>query len=166
MSDKNINESLRDKLDLLQCKYAFIYHNKDINDNGELKKAHYHIIIYEHKRTYCSTILNKLVELLGVNPLAITIDKCVDIQGAIQYLIHKNDKEKYQYNELDIVSNIDNDELINILTSENNSLSIDRLIQICFEERNRINIMRRIGLGYYHLYRNVITDILNEMETY
>ena len=86
-----------------------------------------------------------------------------DINGSIQYLIHKNDDDKVQYSTDDIVTNLSENELAVYMSSESGSLSVNTLLSIIWNCRfNRIEIMKQIGLGYYHLYRNTITDIINE----
>ena len=35
-----------EKIPLLGEQYAYILHDKDCDDNGELKKAHWHIVFY------------------------------------------------------------------------------------------------------------------------
>lgn len=144
--------------------YAFILHDKDILDNGELKTPHIHLVgLYKTNRQRLSTILTNLSETIGLPPLAITIDKMTDLTGSIQYLIHKNNKEKYQYQVLDIVTNITEGELQTYLNSDSRAISIEYLIGIVEQNRSKIEIMRTIGLGNYHLYRNVINDIYREI---
>lgn len=74
-------------------------HDKDINPNGELKKPHYHIILFfpgptTYNRVYKITQeLNQPIPKRVISPI-----------GMIRYLTHKDNPEKYQYDEKDIIT--------------------------------------------------------------
>jgi len=72
--------------------YAYITHNKDEN-----KKPHIHLILeYENARTFDS--LQKKFETWHIEP-------CKSLVLSLQYLTHKNDKNKEQYEPSEIVTN-------------------------------------------------------------
>lgn len=144
--------------------YAFIKHDKDVLDSGELKHVHYHIVGNAKDKSRLSTHLNRLVECLDLsNAFGVEIDKYQSFIGSIQYLIHKNDKDKYQYDIKQIVSNIPSDELETIIESDNDCLSFDRLLSVCSTATNKIQIMREIGLNNYRLYRMLIFDMCDDL---
>lgn len=73
-------------------------HNLDPDDNGGLKKAHYHIIVifdnpttYNHVLTHCCQPLNATIPNVILN-----------LSGAIDYLTHKGLTNKAQYLSCDI----------------------------------------------------------------
>lgn len=69
-----------------------------IEATGELKKAHYHVILaYSGPTTFNS------VKTFTVDELQATIPKPLDnVKKAYEYLTHKNDLDKFQYSEDDI----------------------------------------------------------------
>ena len=72
-------------------------HDKDVNPTGEVKKSHYHIILnYSGPTTFNS--VNDLTSSLN-QPIPIPLEQ---ITGYFRYLTHKDNPEKYQYNEQDI----------------------------------------------------------------
>lgn len=75
-------------------------HDLDITDGGELKKEHYHILIcFDGPTTY-----NNIVKHFS-NPLNAPIPKvCLSPSNAYAYFTHKNDPDKAQYNEEDIIT--------------------------------------------------------------
>lgn len=80
-------------LDLIQNEYNFAYilHDKDIiEDTGELKKPHWHVILYFDNPHY----LLSLAKDLGIKPNYIKTD---ELKKGLEYLIHKNNTDKYQY---------------------------------------------------------------------
>lgn len=94
---------IRDKI----SSYAYILHDKDILDNtGELKKPHYHIILLFHKQEHTKPIL----KLFKTN----VYETIKNLNGCIQYLVHKGYDNKYQYNVDDVVfRNLDVPNIIN-----------------------------------------------------
>ena len=74
------------------CKYyAFILHNKDNDSKGEIKKAHYHIIIRLDNACTIQCLSNKI----GVP--CNYIQNIKNERAYIRYLIHFDDADKYQY---------------------------------------------------------------------
>lgn len=75
-------------------------HDRDIKtDTGELKKPHRHIIIsfkspttYKNALSYAQELGFQYIERVGV------------LKSAYEYQIHKNNPEKAQYNEEDIIN--------------------------------------------------------------
>lgn len=74
-------------------------HDKDKDPNGELKKAHYHIILC-YNNTVTGRMVKKLVDELE-QPIPLPIDS---VRGIYRYFVHKDNPDKYQYDEKDIVS--------------------------------------------------------------
>ncbi|MGN0532752.1 MAG: replication protein [Eubacterium sp.] len=68
------------------------------NEEGEVKKAHHHIIL-----CYAGPTTFNNVKRLTVDELGQTIPKPIDnVRGAYEYLTHKNNPEKYQYSDEEI----------------------------------------------------------------
>ena len=75
-------------------------HDKDINEDqdGTLKKAHYHIIIAYNNTTTWKNVKESICDALG-QPRPMPSD---NIKLAYRYLSHLDNPEKYQYDENDI----------------------------------------------------------------
>lgn len=74
-------------------------HNKDINPDNTIKKPHYHIIlIYDGPTTYNN--VRSLTESLN-QPIPQPLEQ---VRGYYRYLTHKDNPEKYQYDEIDILT--------------------------------------------------------------
>lgn len=71
---------------------AIILHDKDVDENGEVKKPHYHVVITVGKNAIWNTALAKA---LGITENY--IQQCRNVDRALEYLIHFNEPEKYQY---------------------------------------------------------------------
>lgn len=74
-------------------------HDKDINPTGEVKKPHYHVILcYPGPQTF------KMVKELSDTILSGVIPKPIEsIRGMYRYLTHKDNPDKAQYKESDII---------------------------------------------------------------
>lgn len=82
----------------IQCAISPL-HDKDINPDNTPKKAHYHIILcYEGPTTYSNVAY--LTSSLG-QPIPQPLEQ---IRGYYRYLVHKDNPEKYQYNEWEITT--------------------------------------------------------------
>lgn len=71
--------------------YALICHDKDKDDKGELKKAHWHVVINLKNARW----RNAVAEDLGITPNYIR--PIGNEEKALEYLIHFNEEEKHQY---------------------------------------------------------------------
>lgn len=72
-------------------------HDKDLNADNTPKKPHWHVILaFDGKKSY-SQIKEICDELHTVIP-----QKCMDMKGAVRYMVHLDNPEKYQYSVEDI----------------------------------------------------------------
>ena len=74
-------------------------HDKDVNADGEPKKAHYHIILVYGNTTTFNNVKSLTDSLNQPIPQALE-----QIRGYYRYLTHKDNPEKYQYSDSDIVT--------------------------------------------------------------
>ena len=72
-------------------------HDSDINPTGESKKEHYHIILCFGSPTTFNNVKEILDELN--QPIPIPLES---VRGYYRYFTHKDNPEKYQYNDKDI----------------------------------------------------------------
>lgn len=117
--------------------YAFILHDKDVKDNGDLVEPHYHIVIYTNNAMTCSAVL-KLFEGHSEN----TFIEVVRNKSAINdYLIHKDKNEKYQYPVSDITYS-DKKYFDNL--SNDYSDSAENTLNICLDLIDRVPYVEMI----------------------
>lgn len=84
-------------------KYAYTLHDKDIADNGELKKPHFHCVITFHNNNTFECIAKTLkIETQYVNKI-----KAKTSIPAFRYLIHFGQPDKYQYKPDEVTANFD-----------------------------------------------------------
>jgi hypothetical protein len=146
---KRRNFTLSIRLDIIefikqveQCpQYAWIIHDKDINhETGELIEKHVHAYVeFPNPRSFKS-----VAELLNVPENQ--VQKVIDKNGILQYLIHKNQPEKYQYDFNDITSNFD---LEPFFMNKSNNL---------WEDYNRLRTHQISPDEFYHLHKSEIDN--------
>lgn len=74
-------------------------HDKDLNPDGEPKKAHYHVIVcYSGPTSF--NVVKSLCDSLSC-PIPQPLEQ---VRGYYRYFTHKDNPEKYQYDESDIFS--------------------------------------------------------------
>lgn len=102
-------------------------HNKDLNADGEIKKPHYHILLFFNGPTTYSRVekITKMVN--GTIP-----KRVISAIGMIRYLTHKDNPEKAQYDERDIttINGLDIDDVQGMTMSMELELK-KGIIQLC-----------------------------------
>lgn len=159
-----------DKL-LAWCKinaklYAFIGHDKDIQEDGTPKFRHIHalIVLKDGDKPRLKTSLNRLSQVTGVDVADIDITKAESIEGCLRYNLHRGYPQKYQYDVSDMVTNLTEKELEPFLNTETQFITADyilKLIELC--NYSVVSILKQIGLKNYLKYRNVIKDVIQEV---
>ena len=138
--------------------YAFIEHNSDIDENGQLKKSHTHVVIRFTNYKW----QNALAKELNIKPNY--LEKCRNLEKALKYLIHFEDSDKFQY-DIDLVhgdlkkklkyylrdTNITESEkvlqLINFIKEYDKRLRLSEFIEICCQ-CNMYDIYRRSQFSF------------------
>lgn len=81
--------------------WAYILHDKDTDENGVLKKPHFHWVGRATPR--CLSVVSNF---LGLPENSIEVVKNFD--NMVMYLIHLNDIDKFQYSPDDVETNLPN----------------------------------------------------------
>lgn len=85
---------------------AYIYHDKDVEEDGTLKEPHYHVLLCLYTQRYKSSVKNWFYRFENKDgELINTLSQvCADVPESYRYLTHsdKGSRDKYQYNRGDI----------------------------------------------------------------
>lgn len=106
-------------------------HDKDLDPTNQPKKAHYHIILcYSGPTTFNS--VKKITDSLN-QPIPIPLEQ---VRGYFRYLTHKDNPDKYQYNENEIttINDFDIDNYNDLSVSQIKHIMID-IQRICRDNR-------------------------------
>lgn len=145
--------------------WCAIIHDKDtiINSDGLVINKHLHIhFIGIGGRKRLLTYLNMFAVWFECSTLAVSIDKLTDFTSMCQYLIHKNDLDKFQYSRDKIYTNLPKDELESTLNAElGDSLTADKLMFIIGTSNNLVEVINRVGLSNFQHYYPTIKLLID-----
>jgi len=153
--------------DILLSKYnsfvATIIHDKDKLENNEIKLIHAHVFIKTNTKSTCKQQLTQLAELLKCDQNQIQIQGTYNQYLQVQYLVHKNDLDKYQYPFTDIRTN--DAKLLEDLfdriyqTPEEIKAQEQRDILEC---KTIVDLISKQGLDFANKYRSTFNQIKQE----
>lgn len=94
------SETIRSFLrDTQATHFAFIYHDKDLTDDGNLKEPHFHVLVHWDFQVAVYSLRKFFVEQQTF------IQPVLNKRSSFAYLTHANSPEKAQYNDVDVVTN-------------------------------------------------------------
>lgn len=90
-------------------------HNKDLDKEKELKKAHYHVLLCFPGPTTYKKVCSITQKLNATVP-----QRVLSVKGIYRYFTHKDNPEKYQYDEQEIVclNGFDSENFVAMTTSQ------------------------------------------------
>lgn len=142
--------------------YYYIYHNSD----DETKNYHCHLVLYFKGKVKRFTTIETLFSGAHIEQT-----NQQRFKRAIQYLIHKNDPDKEQYKQCDIVSNVEASYLADILNGSgydfeyfDESKINDYMIEF-YQKNGDINaglFVDRFGLSAISKYYFIIKDMCKD----
>ena len=110
-------------------------HDKDVNPTGEPKKPHYHLLLVYSGPTTYSSVAKFTASLNATIPQPLE-----SVRGMYRYFSHKDNPEKYQYDEADIqtLNGFNIADLVELTRSEVNAIKMQIL-----------SIIRTVGITEY-----------------
>lgn len=155
---------LYESLSLYMFAFAFVIHDKDINEDGELKTPHIHLFIRASKRHQLKYFLYLVADILHCNENLISIKVADCEEGCIQYLTHKNNPDKFQYDKKLIKHNYNADMFDELYDMEVlPKMTGKDLIDMC-RSHSKLELIQMLGPSRYQLMSRVIDNIYNELE--
>lgn len=96
---ESVSSNWRDVLDEEHIQWVESpLHDKDTNADGEIKKAHIHVLVmYDGVKSY-----NQILEITNKINASVP-QKCGSAKGLVRYMVHMDNPEKYQYLKTDII---------------------------------------------------------------
>lgn len=147
-------EELKSKLDNMLENgdinfYAFILHNKDLTEEGKPKKEHFHLMVDYNLKTHKSSTA-ELTKLLKTEYSIedARVKKITNYKAFARYLIHKDNKNKYQYNKKEIITS-DLTELEEMLDNSSDKTSksdmaIIELLELSKQNGDKLSLLADI----------------------
>lgn len=136
--------------------WAWILHDKDTHENGELKTAHYHIILttptyrsVKVVRDWFYALGVKNADGMPINTLGQIVKNESDM---LAYFTHSNAPEKYQYPEEDV--QFDDADYWQKKTGAEASASDDFVEDLIARELSPVEMARKYGRDYIRNYNS------------
>lgn len=150
-----------DKMSALGFIYYACVHDKDKKEDGSIKRTHMHIVISSMKRLRVKQTISYFVDICKTNTENIQIDEVLSMVSCVQYLLHYNDVNKYQYSREELLTNQPSSADSMLLESPKcNELTTQQLFDFIFNDKlSRIELINAIGIGKYQHYRQTINDL-------
>lgn len=162
LSYSAMEERLQELEKSFQVRYWAILHDCDTDEDGVLKREHWHLVLeFPTKKTDLGVVRN-LAEILQVDKTRVSVQQCRSLNMDIRYLMHLDDPDKASYPPFSVLTN-DKSILALALNSCGAELTIDELIEAIKNSDNLPLLIRKIGLKNYARYRNVIRDLMQEL---
>lgn len=143
--------------------FAFIMHNKDCDDKGVLKRRHLHLVLECPTRRRVSYYIKHLALMFGVAREQVSVEISNNFDWDIQYLIHKNNPDKYQYLPTDINTNMSeselNERLLTVVHKEITAKGIFDIVKSC---KTKSMVIFRLGLGNANIYKSIIDTFVRD----
>lgn len=132
-------------------------HDRDLEDDGSPKKAHYHLLLAYSSATTLSNIKGWFRACGMPESDLHSVRVCASGLGYFRYLVHKDNPEKAQYNDKDIRIFNDFDEIFKKFSNTSSDI-IDKLVRIfqIVDELNTIsfhNLIQYLMLNERDLFK-------------
>lgn len=115
--------------------WAYIYHDADKNTDGSLVPKHLHILAYDSAGTTLKAHCERFSSVIPPN----FICKVKSPRAMARYLIHKDNKEKHQY-DIDKVETSDKDKYLLWVNGNDTSNSLDEFHDFCLVKQGKMSV--------------------------
>lgn len=147
------------------CDYAYILHDKDVNDDQTPKHHHIHLLIKFANPTSTKTILNYFKDCGVLNQHLNKIR--TTWKNSLAYLVHANAPDRYQYDPSEVIANFDYVEALNEYRVRNDAVKENKdakLAEILDKIQRGVireyNISSEISISDYVKYESKIRSAL------
>lgn len=86
--------------------FAYILHDKDKLDTGEIKGNHIHLLMHAETAKSSNNWIAHFSDLLGVEKSAVSVEMLGSEKQMLRYLLHLDDPVKHQYDRSEVITNM------------------------------------------------------------
>lgn len=140
-----------------------IIHDRDTDSNGELKRTHLHAYIESAEKYTEKQLLSLVCEFVELEPVQVSISGSNNEFLLAQYLVHKNDPKKYQYELADINSN-DIEKLHKLIENKTPTKEQQKnaILGEIKDSKTLLELAEKVGLDIANKYRPTFNQIKQE----
>lgn len=159
------DETHKNAIDIIKRSYdyAMITHDSDLDEEGNLKKSHTHLVIRFNNPVWNSA----LAKDLGIENNY--IQKCRSLERSLLYLVHYNEPDKFQYDTRKVQGSL-KQKLLNYIKNSGKDESekvLDLLDYIesyvgCLDEQEFVRYVATNGM--YDIYRRSTVTFIRALQ--
>lgn len=126
--EESVRSDWRERIDELVLPGFYIYHDKDVDEEGILKKPHYHVLVLMdsmHSRNQITEIVEYIGGANGV------FKDVINSKSYARYLCHLDNPEKHRYSVEDVISFGGLDYCRYIVTESDRVRVVKEIIEFC-----------------------------------
>lgn len=138
-----------------------IIHDKDINQEGELRRPHLHLYIETAEDNTLKAFLRDFCRLGEIEPNQVQIEGTYSPFLLVQYLTHKNNPNKAQY-PYELIRTNNPDELDKRYNAE--YIKPTSLLEDLAQAPTLISLIERVGVKTANQYRGLYKEIKMEQQ--
>lgn len=144
--------------------YWAILHDFDVDEEGNPKRNHYHVVVKYPTRHRIGAIIKKFGFMMNLNDNCVSVIKCTDLDRDIRYLIHLDeDGLKTPYPADDVITN-DEKRLQDALTLVVKDYDVDKVQEVIMRcGFDRAKIIKEMGFKDYMRWRGIISDMIRDI---
>lgn len=120
--------------------FSYAYHDKDFTEVGEIKKPHYHVLICFDGPTTYATMQDHAKRVGAANDVTQPVGS---VRGIVRYFCHKDNPDKYQYEE-DIIqcrNGFDPKDYFNLTVTQQKALKKQLIHYIIDNDINEYSVL-------------------------
>lgn len=137
--------------------YYLIKHDKDTQEDGTPKLDHYHVVFSLQSKHSKAKFLEAISKAIGQHTDSISIDELLGLEGAVRYLLHLDNPEKYPYNEWEVLTN---DKRVRRFFIGQEAW----LIESMKDSANIREFTDKVGLDIANKYRGIAKDYIKALD--
>ena len=159
------DETHKNAIDVIKRSYdyAMITHDSDLDEVGNLKKSHTHLVIRFNNPVWNSALAKDLG--IEIN----YIQKCRSLERSLLYLVHYNESDKFQYDTRKVQGSL-KQKLLNYIKNSGKDESekvLDLLDYIdsyvgCLDEQDFVRYVATNGM--YDIYRRSTVTFIRALQ--
>lgn len=143
-------------------RYAYILHDKDVLDNGEIKGSHFHVVLCAENAKSSNNWIEHFSTLLGIDRDCVSVEMQQSEKRCLRYLLHLDDGAKHQYDRSEVVTNMDATckKAWNAVSGFANNPTLEQLLEASQEGYK--GLYNLVGLSGFEKARKVMEAIHSE----
>ena len=144
----------------LACQHFYgILHDKDIDEQGVLKRPHYHFVCVFERPIGKKKVLNLMAYLNDIDIVRVSVRETLCLIKEMRYLCHLDNPDKHIYSFEDIIT----DDLERYMYCINRKVyfSEKTIYDMACNSKNKTTFLLDLGIDFYNRNYHFVNDLRN-----